>query len=88
MHDYSGLTEISSSVNITTFPNPVKDVVEISSDEKISNLKIFNSTGQEIMNTNVDDTKTIVNLKSFPTGLYIIQIQTANNIVSKKIIKE
>jgi len=88
MHDYSGLTEISSSVNITTFPNPVKDVVEISSDEKISNLKIFNSTGQGIMNTNVDDTKTNVSMELFPTGLYIIQIQTANNIVSKKIIKE
>jgi uncharacterized delta-60 repeat protein len=78
----------NSDINFAIFPNPVKDVVEISSDEKISGIRIFNSTGQEIVSTNVDDTKTNVNLKSFPTGLYIIQIQTAKNILSKKIIKE
>jgi photosystem II stability/assembly factor-like uncharacterized protein len=87
-HDAAGLNEINTSVQIAAYPNPVKDEVNISSSEKIKGIKVFNSTGQKIIDAPVDDTNINIDFKSFLTGLYIFQVQTENNIISKKIIKE
>ncbi len=87
MHDYTGIHETNSSVQISTYPNPVKDNLEIVSTEEITAIRIFNSTGEEIINVKASGMKEKVDLGLYPTGFYIIQIQTENGVICKKIVK-
>lgn len=64
------------------YPNPAKDFINISCSEKITNVKIINILGQSFLEIN----STQINISGFESGMYIFEIQTENNIYSKKIL--
>lgn len=65
------------------YPNPVNDYLYINLDEKF-NAKLFSVNGALLIDAK--NTKTI-NFSKLKTGLYILQICTENEFISKKIIK-
>lgn len=84
---------ISSSVEIDSelsiYPNPVKDVLEINSSAGISELSIFNFTGQKIYSAKHNGTSAKINVESWQKGTYILQLTDKNsNTSSRKFIKK
>lgn len=75
----STFTEDSFSL----YPNPVMDVLNIYSFEKIDLIKIINAQGMELLKT----TNTELNISHLPTGLYFVQISAGNKSAIKKMIK-
>lgn len=78
----------SSSVQI--YPNPVKDVLKIKTDnnEKVQELKIINASGQIVMSKTFSNDKTETDVRSLASGFYIVQITTSKGVVNKKILVE
>ncbi len=71
--------------NVRIFPNPTTDFVTIQSELTIKNIMIFNQLGQ-LITTQKSNT---VDLSNVPSGVYVIKIQTDNNIpTTQKIIKK
>lgn len=70
------------------FPNPVHDqlVIELPSHDN-GLVSLFSITGQNLYSTAVSG-KTIIHMKSFPVGIYILKIQTAGKIVVKKVVRK
>jgi len=71
-----------NKVEISLFPNPVNELLQVSlkseNDLNLS-LAIFNATGQNMMETNVANSKNWndkFDVKSFPNGIYYLQIKS------------
>ena len=76
------------SDELVVFPNPSNGEFTIScSNHEINLFKIFNILGVEIYrNENLLENNYSINLSHFAKGIYYMQIQTAEEILDKKII--
>ncbi|RLD62066.1 MAG: hypothetical protein DRJ05_01210 [Bacteroidetes bacterium] len=72
--------------NTQVFPNPASDMVSVKSDIQISNVKVYNNTGQIISNEQVDTKLYQLNTTQFESGMYFFQIETTEGVISKRII--
>ena len=73
---------------VKLFPNPVKDYVTISNLTGPVNFKLFALNGRLLFQKEILEGDTGVNLSSFPNGLYMVAIQSGNNVVCEKLLKE
>ncbi len=77
-------TSESNTDNLTYYPNPVKDVLNISSFKNIKEISILSYTGQKLMeikNFNAGQ----INLSSLKSGNYLLNIKFENEKI--KVIK-
>ena len=73
-----------NNLSIDIFPNPAKEQIRITSSMIIKEIRILNTSGQVIYHAKAN-TKTVL-LHLDQGGVFFIQLFTADNIVSKKII--
>ncbi|MDR1973240.1 MAG: DUF5121 domain-containing protein [Bacteroidales bacterium] len=91
LQDGEELSVHSPHINnpIKVFPNPVKDVLRIKFPEnkKINSIEIYNVEGKMFYKKPYfEDT---INVSSFPAGIYILKINTANEqFFVSKFVKE
>ncbi len=87
----TGIFENSFASSINLFPNPADNHFTIalgSSNQKVEVI-ITDITGKIIYSTTSTDVQKIeVNTTDFATGIYVVQIQAADFIASKKLIIE
>jgi transcriptional antiterminator Rof (Rho-off) len=76
-------TEIS---NYKLYPNPVKDILNISLDygSKINQVIFYNAFGQRVLSANT----TTIDVSNFISGIYFVEIETNQGKSTKKIIVE
>ena len=74
--------------NFVAYPNPVKDVLNLSYKTAISNVKITNLLGQEVLNTKTNSNDVQVNMAALTTGAYIVNITVEDSVHTIKVIKE
>ncbi|OUV69704.1 MAG: hypothetical protein CBC83_09825 [Flavobacteriales bacterium TMED123] len=77
-----------SSTSISIFPNPTKGLFFVNSSEKINTLVIRNILGSVVFSSNTDNVSDIIDLSSFNKGVYLIELNTASGIITKKLIVE
>ena len=83
-HQCGGGTDIDDTKNkpsLIIYPNPVKDILHISSDKPIHSIRIYNIYGTEVLQT-VDTN--CINVSHLPSGIYMVRAD--NKVV--RIIKE
>lgn len=76
----------SNQKSLTIFPNPFSDYLYFESNNKISKIKIIDITGKLIYQSFVKNEN--INLSFLKQGIYIAQIKTTSEIITKKIIKK
>lgn len=82
----NSISEINDEISI--FPSPVTDIIEISSEiENLSQIRIYSITGKEVLRTKVEAQNVSLNVKHLAKGTYIVEIDTLNKTLVKKIIK-
>lgn len=81
--------EVNLQNKFSIYPNPTNDFLNIVSlDNKNFSLNIYNTLGEKIFSSPNNIYNLQLNLNDYPTGIYFIQIQTGNSILTKKIIKQ
>ena len=81
------LNSIELNNKIDIFPNPVNDVLSISSDIRIEGVEIYNTIGALIYSKIINDKYNIdLDVSNYKSGIYIIKIEAQGGIVYKKII--
>lgn len=83
------ITENGAALNgLSVYPNPTTSMftVELKSG-LISSLQVTDVTGRVIMSTNVNNTKSEVNLDGFSSGVYYVKINSDNNFSVVRVVK-
>ncbi|TDX84395.1 T9SS type A sorting domain-containing protein [Epilithonimonas xixisoli] len=66
------------------YPNPVKNILTIQTEDKLQKVEIFSTTGQLLKTSFVKET----NVANLPKGNYVAKITTDKGVQTEKIIKE
>lgn len=81
-----GTKEINNNnVKFTLNPNPTLDILNIKTDSKITAVSVVDMTGRKV---DVKLNGSQVDVKSLPTGTYLINVETKDGISTEKFIKK
>jgi len=85
-----GIKENISNGVVNLFPNPASEILIIRSPYIIdpTQLKIFNLIGKELLSQTISGCKNEIDIHALSSGIYFLQLQTAQGSVVKKFIKE
>lgn len=82
-----GTTEMELK-NVILYPNPVKDVLNISFDGTITSVGVYNMLGQQVMAKMFDTNEATIDLSGLSSGSYFVKVQSNDRSKTMKIIKE
>lgn len=71
--------------NLTIFPNPASDVLNIRSVAKIRSVDVFDLSGKKV---SVRHNGNTVDIRSLQNGTYLLTVETANGSFTEKFIKK
>ena len=79
---------IDNSINI--FPNPTNDkfTIQIDNIKEAFKLEILSTTGQVVLCKQITNSIEQVDLSGQAAGVYFVKLQSVNNSVVRKIIKQ
>lgn len=69
---------------ITIFPNPSSDRINISTQEEISSVKLFNAQGKALLKSQSKS----IDISSLPAAMYFIEVQTTGGVFKEKLLKK
>ena len=87
---WSSSTESSLSVedftttNFKVYPNPAKNVLNLSASVQIERIEVYNMLGQKIMTQQLGNTTSTLNISDLKSGTYIVTV-TINGKQSSQI---
>lgn len=73
--------------NFTSFPNPVKDILNLSYTIDIEEITIYNMMGQKVLAKSIHATQSQIDMSNLPDGNYLVKITTEGQIKTIKVIK-
>jgi len=76
---------VANKTKITVYPNPVHDVLTVSSEEKVSMISVYNVTGQLLQE--VKDSN-LININKLSSGVYFVKTVVEGKTEMTKVIKK
>lgn len=83
-----GTAEVSNPHGIVIAPTITKDIVKVLKAPRKSTYKIYDLTGKLLQNGTINSEETSLDLSSVTKGIYIIEVKTDKDVITKKVIKE
>ncbi|HEX8270879.1 MAG TPA: T9SS type A sorting domain-containing protein [Flavobacterium sp.] len=87
-YDASLASASFDNANFSFYPNPVKDVLNLSYTENISNVSVFNLLGQEVVTRSINATTGQVDMSRLASGTYLVKVTADQQTNTIKVIKE
>ncbi len=84
--DVTDFTSLAN--NVRTYPNPVKNSLNLSFEKEISTVSIFNFIGQEVMTKSLNSKEGSIDVSNLASGTYMVKITSNDEVQTTKIIKE
>ena len=87
----SSIDHASSGLEAVVYPNPVMEKLFIKFNHDVayaSTISIYNILGERINNLHTSTINTEINVKGLPDGIYLLQIDSGQSILTKKFIKK
>lgn len=81
---------LASGSSLNVYPNPGSGeyTVEIQAALKSAHIEVVDITGKVILNSNVTENKTTVNLTQYANGVYFLKLQSEDSVDIIKLIKQ
>ncbi len=85
-----GVNELEEQSQLRLYPNPANYQLTIKTDEKLigSNYTVLNIMGQTVLSGKINSDNTLLEVGSFPSGIYFVQIQSKDGSSVSGFIKE
>lgn len=75
-----------SNSSLKVYPNPTQDYINIQLDENVSRMALYNSNGSLVCEqNNINHHLCSMNMENYDSGIYILVIETENNVFTKKV---
>jgi len=75
----------SDIIGLKIYPNPTSDYIKIVALNPIDKVEFYSILGQKVYEVNSANT---IDISSFDSGVYFIQLYSGSNSISRKIIKQ
>lgn len=79
----TGITESTNTTTIKVFPNPVVDILKVSTNIK-TKINIFNISGQSVLSKDIEIGTTDIDMTEFSSGIYFVNIENKTQKVTKQ----
>jgi hypothetical protein len=83
-----GTNEAVGLSGITIAPTITKDMVKVLKAPKKSSFAVYDLSGKKLQNGIINSDETSLDLSSYVKGIYIIEVRTDKDVITKKVIKE
>tara|TARA_B100000809_G_C15131922_1_gene528838 strand:+ start:1502 stop:2794 length:1293 start_codon:yes stop_codon:yes gene_type:complete len=77
-----------NTINVSVYPNPTTNNLNIQSDEQIMNIAVYNTLGQMVNNTSPNATNFSIETANLDTGMYFAILSTEKGSKTVKFIKQ
>jgi len=81
----TGIAELTED-GIQIFPNPARDVLNLTSETEILNIRVYNNIGQSVIEKTIKADSYQLNTSDLESGIYFIRLELENNIVMKRLV--
>ncbi|MEO8235416.1 MAG: T9SS type A sorting domain-containing protein [Flavobacterium sp.] len=72
----------------SAYPNPVKDVLNLSYTKEISNVSVHNLLGQQVMTKSINATQTKIDMSNLSNGTYLVKVTVDGLVKTLKVVKQ
>src|SRR5690606_36089369 len=80
----SSVKAFTPSAHLQVYPNPVIDRLYVQADDRIEGIRLLSLNGRILQLWQGVNT---IDLSGCPSGVYLLQVQTASGSVLRKIVK-
>lgn len=81
--------DIINTTSVSFYPNPVNDVLNVTSDKEISNVSVYSILGQQVMNKVYNGVNEVeLNVNQLSQGTYFVKANVNGEIKTFKVIKK
>ncbi len=70
--------------NISLFPNPTNDLIQIQLDKHTPTTQVYDFTGRLLQTTN----NTTISLKDYPKGIYLLNVAYGDKVEQVKVVRK
>jgi Secretion system C-terminal sorting domain len=74
--------------NVIVYPNPVKDILNLSFETIISSASVYTVLGQEVLTQAINANEGTIDLSSLTSGTYFVKVYANSLVKTLKVIKE
>ena len=71
-----------------SYPNPVKNILNLSYNKNISNVAVYNLLGQEVIAKAMNANQSQIDMSHLSNGTYLVKVNADNQVKTIKVIKE
>lgn len=72
----------------STYPNPASNELTVASEDEIQTMKIYSITGRLMAVQQVNSAQAQVDVSMYQPGIYLISIETEEEVLTKKFVKQ
>ncbi len=87
-YDSSLATASFDTSAFAAYPNPVKDVLNLSYAHEISSVTVFNLLGQQVISKPVNQTAHALDMSNLPSGTYLVKVVADGTSKTIKVVKQ
>lgn len=80
-------TDVALS-NLVVYPNPVRDILNVSLDTAITSIAIYTILGQEVITKTLNTNEGNIDVSSLASGTYFVKVYADKLIKTLKVIKK
>jgi len=85
----TGIHQLKNKDAVSLSPNPTNSSFQILNTQNIINISIKNILGKEIFQTNnINKSAVDIDIADYTAGVYFVELQSDNGIITKKIVKQ
>ncbi len=78
---------IISQSDLSVYPNPAKDVLNINTEKVIESVQIMSISGQLMRSIQGDSNYEEINISDLQAGMYILLVQSEGKLITQKFVK-
>jgi hypothetical protein len=82
----TGIENPELANGISVYPNPARDILNVTSTSDITHVTIMNYVGQVVYNQKVvEDNDLQLSVAGYETGVYMVKVETTAGVIVKKV---
>ncbi|HMK06374.1 MAG TPA: T9SS type A sorting domain-containing protein, partial [Flavobacterium sp.] len=82
------VNDFGTANEMKVYPNPVKDMLNITFDKEITSVSIYNILGQEVVSKPLHANEGKIDVSNLKSGTYLVKVYANDQVKTLKIIKE
>ncbi|WP_019038020.1 GEVED domain-containing protein [Psychroflexus tropicus] len=77
-----------NTIDFSFYPNPVKDILSISTQSSVESLKVYNMLGQLVKETSPNSANPQISLSEFNSGVYLVSMEVEGRVETFRVMKQ